>query len=53
MVASFFTTLPGLSAKRITLWAMCGSVMYWIPGIFSLHSFLGEAIYGHLMYPYA
>jgi hypothetical protein len=52
MVASFFTTLVGVWAKHITLWAMCGSVMYCIPGIFSLHSFLGEATYGHLMYPY-
>ena len=38
--------------KRITLWAMCGSVMYLIPGVSSLYSFLGEAVYGHLMYPY-
>jgi hypothetical protein len=39
-------------AKRITLWAMCGSVMYWIPGVSSLHLFLEEAALGHLMYPY-
>jgi hypothetical protein len=38
--------------KRIALWTICGSVMYWIPGVSSLHSFLGKAVYGHLMYPY-